>query len=180
MLLGQHEIGSREIDLALAGSADDVKAMQQAYAFGELETSRVVEQRIRLRQNLFASRVLGQYEHCCAFCGLDASSLRGHRLLVASHVKPWAASSNRERLDPRNGIAACTIHDSAFDTGLLSVLPDLTIQRASALERLIQAGDAAERLFGSDTLGERLRVPVNAPGPGPSFLAYHRREIFRD
>ena len=153
--------------------------MQEAYEFGELETSRVVEQRVRLRQHGFASRVLGQYQHCCAFCGLDASGLRGHRLLVASHVKPWAASSNRERLDPRNGIAACTIHDSAFDTGLLTVQPDFAIQRASALERLVQAGDAAERLFGADTLGERLHLPAGVPGPGLGFLAYHRREIFR-
>jgi len=110
---------------------------------------------------------------------LVASGLRGHRLLVASHVKPWAASSNRERLDPRNGIAACTIHDSAFDTGLLAVHPDLTIRRASALEHLIQAGDAAERLFGADTVAERLLVRPDAPGPGPTFLAHHRRAIFQ-
>jgi putative restriction endonuclease len=178
-LLGQHELGTHELGLAVASSADDVKSMQQAYDFGELETSRVVEQRIRLRQHCFASRVLDQYQHRCAFCGLDASTLRGHRLMVASHVKPWASSTNRERLDLRNGIAACTIHDSAFDTGLLTVCPDLSIRRSLALEHLVQSDDAADQLFGTDTIGERLRVPAGASGPGPTFLAYHRREIFR-
>jgi putative restriction endonuclease len=136
-LLGQDEIGAHEIDLALDGATADLHAMEQAYGFDELETTRIVEQRVRLRQHCFASQVLGQYQYCCAFCGLDASTLRGHRLLVASHVKPWAASTNRERLDPRNGVSACTIHDSAFDTGLLTIQRDLTIRRAAPLDRLL-------------------------------------------
>jgi putative restriction endonuclease len=38
------------------------------------------------------------------------------QVLVAGHIKPWKPS---ERLDPRNGLAACPSHDVAFDTGLL-------------------------------------------------------------
>jgi putative restriction endonuclease len=142
ILLGQDEIGARELDLALDGAAADLRAMEQAYGFDGLETTRVVEQRVRLRQHCFASQVLAQYRHHCAFCGLDASTLRGHRLLVASHVKPWAASTSRERLDPRNGVSACTIHDSAFDTGLLTIQRDLTIRRAPALVRLLASNTA--------------------------------------
>jgi putative restriction endonuclease len=199
LLLGQDEIGSRELDLELVASADDLRAMERTYGFGELETSRVVEQRVRLRQHCFASRVLSQYRHRCAFCGLDANLLRRHRLLVASHVKPWAASTSRERLDPRNGVSACTIHDSAFDTGLLSVQRDLTICRASALERLLhpatthgqpspadtttelasRSTSAATHLFGSGTLADRLLIPDGVSGPAPAFLDYHLREIFR-
>ena len=44
-----------------------------------------------------------------------------HRLLIASHIKPWRDSTPAERLDARNGIAACPIHDAASDTGLLTV-----------------------------------------------------------
>ena len=208
LLLGQDEIGSRELDLALAGASDDLRSMEQAYGFAELETSRVVEQRIRLRQHCFANQVLTQYRHRCAFCGFDASRLLGHRLLVASHVKPWAASTNRERLDPRNGVAACTIHDSAFDTGLLTIQRDLTIHRASALKRLLgfdiaddrpssattdgpsptadttidspsRSASAATYLFGPCTLADRLLVPAGISGPTPSYLEYHRRKIFR-
>ncbi len=209
LLLGQDEIGSRELNLALAGASDDLRAMEQNFGFDDLETSRVVEQRVRLRQHCFANQVLTQYLHRCAFCGLDASDLRGHRLLVASHVKPWAASTNRERLDPRNGVAACTIHDSAFDTGLLTIQRDLTIRRAPALERLLSPGTTSDRssaatvdglppppidtirdsaprsasaaahLFGPGVLADRLLVPPGVNGPAPAFLDYHRREVFR-
>ena len=179
VLLGQQEIGAYEVALALAGSTDEIRAMQEAYDFGELATSRVVEQRVRLRQHCFARRVLAQYRHRCAFCGLDTSGLRGHRLLIASHIKPWAASNDRERLDPGNGVAACAIHDSAFDTGLLTVERDLTIRRASDLERLLRPATAIDRLFGAGTLSERLLVPADTSYPQPRFLEYHRNRVFR-
>jgi putative restriction endonuclease len=43
------------------------------------------------------------------------------RMLVAGHIKPWKDSEPSERLDPRNGLAACPSHEVAFDTGLLTV-----------------------------------------------------------
>ena len=76
-------------------------------------------------------------------------------------------------------IAACSIHDSAFDTGLLTVQQDFTICRASALEALLQPDTAVERLFGGATIRERLIVPAGATGPHPNFLKYYAREIFR-
>ncbi|WP_407664684.1 HNH endonuclease [Micromonospora tarensis] len=33
-------------------------------------------------------------------------------MLVASHIKPWRVSTHAERLDPRNGLAACPTHDA--------------------------------------------------------------------
>jgi putative restriction endonuclease len=38
-------------------------------------------------------------------------------MLLAGHIKPWRDSTPIERLDPRNGLAACPAHDVAFDTG---------------------------------------------------------------
>jgi putative restriction endonuclease len=177
-LIGQEEIGARELDLALVDSTADIRAMEETYGFDELATSRIVTQRARLRQHLFANAVLTQYQHHCAFCGFSSGALRGHRLLIASHIKPWAASNNRERLDPRNGIAACPIHDSAFDTGLLTICQDLAIRRASVLEDLLQSDPAVERMFGPATLFERLRVPDGGEGPRPTFLSYHARKVF--
>ncbi|MFN8635990.1 MAG: HNH endonuclease [Chloroflexota bacterium] len=178
-LIGQDELGSREIAVALNDNTEEIRDLQRAYDFGDLETSRIVEQRVRLRQHVFASAVVAQYQHRCAFCGFDASALRGRRLLVASHIKPWAASTNRERLDSRNGIAACAIHDSAFDTGLLTVQADLTVRRAPSLEAVLQPDTAAERLFGPDTLRTRLLVPPDAPGPRAAYLIYHARHVYR-
>jgi putative restriction endonuclease len=178
-LLGQDELGERELDLAFVAGVHDLRALEQTFGFDELATSRIISQRVRLRQHLFATAVLAQYAHHCGFCGFDTSTLLGHRLLIASHIKPWAASNNRERLDPQNGIAACPIHDSAFDTGLLTVQEDLSIRRASALEALLQPGTAIDRLFGAATIREHLLLPDGAVGPHPSLLKYHAREIFR-
>jgi putative restriction endonuclease len=178
-LAGQHELGPGEIAIALDASAADIEAMQQKYGFGDLDTSRIVEQRVRLRQSVFSNAVVAQYHHRCVFCGFDASALRGHRLLTASHIKPWAVSTNRERLDPRNGLAACAIHDVAFDTGLLTVQRDLAIRRASTLVAALQPGTPADHLFGPAALRTCLLIPSHAPGPHPAFLAYHAYHIFR-
>jgi predicted restriction endonuclease len=47
-------------------------------------------------------------------------------MLVAGHIKPWKDSTSAERMDLRNGLAACLSHDLAFDTGLRDaiLLPD--------------------------------------------------------
>lgn len=46
--------------------------------------------------------------------------LRNERLLIASHIKSWAMSSSHERLDSRNGLLLCALHDKLFDSGLIS------------------------------------------------------------
>ena len=89
-LIGQEEIGTRELDLAVATSLADVRAMEAKYGFSDRETTRIIEQCVRLGQHCFANRVLAIYQHRCGVCGLDARPLAGHRLLVASRIKPWA------------------------------------------------------------------------------------------
>ena len=51
-------------------------------------------------------------------------------MLLAGHIKPWKDSSSRERLDPRNGLAACPAHDAAFDKGMITVNGGLHIHLA--------------------------------------------------
>lgn len=41
-------------------------------------------------------------------------------LLIASHIKPWRESDNRERLDPANGLLLAAHVDKLFDRHLLS------------------------------------------------------------
>ncbi len=104
-MLGQEELGSAEIGRVLDESREELGQLEQAFHMGEPQTTRLMEQRVRLGQHRFASQVLAHYEHRCGFCGFAPHKLRHHRLLVASHIKPWARSTNQERLDPSNGIA---------------------------------------------------------------------------
>ena len=54
-----------------------------------------------------------------------------------------------ERLDPRNGLAACPVHDVAFDTGLLTVNGGLRIHVARSLAGAVQSDPLARQYLWS-------------------------------
>lgn len=76
---------------------------------------------------------------------------------MASHVKPWRDSTNQERTDPRNGVAACPVHDAAFDAGLLTVNGGLRIHHSEPLRHSLAHDEGSSRFFGQDAIVERLR-----------------------
>ncbi|WP_427071281.1 HNH endonuclease [Lysinibacillus fusiformis] len=68
----------------------------------------------RIGQGKF-KRLLIERECKCALCGVTDP-----RVLIASHIKPWSASTNEERLDENNGLLLCPNHDALFDKHLIS------------------------------------------------------------
>lgn len=108
---------------------------------------------------------------------LRPRSLRHTGLLIASHIKPWRASTDRERLDPHNGVAACPVHDRAFDGGLLTVNGGYRIHRSAPLQASLAADAGSERYFGEAVLRSRLIVPEQG-APRARYLAYHQEHIF--
>ena len=76
---------------------------------------------------MFAQNVMTNCGGRCVFCGLNPGPFGGKRMLVARHIKPWKDSTSTERLDLRNGLAACPSHDVAFDTGLITVDASLQV-----------------------------------------------------
>ncbi|MFV1959462.1 MAG: HNH endonuclease [Planctomycetota bacterium] len=177
-LLGQDEIRTPELDLASKETEKRQRALQEAYDLTPAATSRLVEQRVRLGQHRFARATLENYAYACGFCGLAPGPLEGRRLLVASHIKPWRECAAAERLDFRNGIAACPTHDVAFDEGLLAVNGGLRIHRARPLEDLMVRDAPAARFFGDRILGPRLHLPSNAEPPAEKYLRYHLEHVF--
>ena len=178
MLLGQEELGSPELGIVLDEHRDDTGVATLRTWLGDRGTERLVEQRVRFGQHRFAAAVLSAFDRRCGFCGLSPSGLERAGLLVASHVKPWAACANdRERLDPRNGIAACPTHDRAFDGGLLTVNGGLRIHRAPRLEARL-ADRVTESFFGTGVVGERLLLGANGKRPAKRYLDYHRMHVF--
>jgi hypothetical protein len=43
-----------------------------------------------------------------------------YRLLIASHIKPWAKSNSQEQLDPHNSFMFTPTFDFLFDRGFMS------------------------------------------------------------
>lgn len=132
------------------------------------ESQRLV--RVRLVQSFFRDAVLASYEYRCAMCRLDLPEL-----LNASHIIPWKSNVER-RADPRNGLALCSIHDRAFDRGLLAVTDSysvLTSKRAKA-----KPSGRLHQIALLDVEGQAIFLPKRFL-PDPMALAYHREHVFQ-
>ncbi len=70
--------------------------------------------KVRVNQSTFRQQLTNRYEHCC-LCGVTNTSL-----LIASHIKPWAESDAKEKLDVNNGLLLCPNHDKLFDNGYIT------------------------------------------------------------
>lgn len=174
--LGQEELVGVDLEAILAGRAETHCHVLDADV---QSTSRLLEMRVRVGQSRFARQVLTNYGHACAFCGFSPGDLRGLGLLVASHIKPWAKCDDRERLDGRNGLAACPMHDRAFDQGLLLVNGGLRVHRSPELVAQTRRDGRAEAYFGDRVLAPTLLLPEGATPPGERYLAWHKAEVWR-
>ena len=173
-LLGQEELSVRTLETVVNVRATSHRLREMA---GEHETTRLVEQSVRLGQHRFARSVLANYGHTCAFCGFAPQSLPRHKLLVASHIKPWAYCDDRERLDVRNGVAACGLHDAAFDTGLITVNGGLRVHRARRLKLSVKQDPGSDNYF-ETMLRSELVLPAEAVRPGDPYLEWHQNRIY--
>lgn len=142
------------------------------------DTERILVAATRVGQHVFASHVLANCGHRCVFCGLAPRSFQAPRMLTASHIKPWRDSNNRERLDHRNGLAACPTHDVAFDTGLLTVDSLLRIHTAGQLATAIARDEITRRYFDRPPLRDVLLLPELADEPAVEYLHWHHQRIF--
>lgn len=68
----------------------------------------------RYGQGKYREQLLEQ----CRFCPFTMIS--DERLLIASHIKPWAAASKTEKIDPYNGYMLSPLYDKLFDKGFIT------------------------------------------------------------
>ncbi len=167
-LLGQDELDSSALEASLR---DQITRHAAGGAWSERETERILLAAVRVGQHVFALHVLRNCGSRCVFCGL-------RRMLLAGHIKPWKDSTPSERLDPRNGLAACPAHDVAFDTGLLTVNGGLRIHTARSLADAVRADPLARQYYGRPPLCETLILPPDALAPARKYLDWHRQKVF--
>jgi putative restriction endonuclease len=174
-LLGQEEIDDSVLEAELR---DRLAGRDLGEKWTLQETERVLKAAARVGQHLFARTVMVNCGGRCVFCGLKPDVFGGKRMLVASHIKPWRDSTASERLDPRNGLAACPAHDIAFDTGLLTVNGGLRVHLARPLADAVQADPVTRHYYGHPPLQPSLLLPAGAPAPRRKYLDWHRQNIF--
>jgi putative restriction endonuclease len=174
-LLGQEELDISALEAELR---EQIARHPAASGWPDPETERILLAAARVGQHVFAQQVLANCGSRCVFCGLSPAAFGAKRMLLAGHIKPWKDSTPGERLDPRNGLAACPAHDVAFDTGLLSVNGGLRIHVARSLADAVQNDPLARQYYGHPPLGEVLLLPPGAQVPARKYLDWHRQKIF--
>jgi len=174
-LLGQDELSPSTLENAFK---DQIAKAAATTTWTEQETERILLAAARVGQHLFAQNVLANCGGRCVFCGLNPNPFGGKRMLVAGHIKPWKDSTSTERMDLRNGLAACPSHDVAFDTGLLTVDAALQVHVSGALADAVRKDPLTRQYYGRPPLRDTIMLPDQAQLPGRKYLDWHQANIF--
>ncbi|HKR61616.1 MAG TPA: HNH endonuclease [Pyrinomonadaceae bacterium] len=134
-------------------------------------TERMASRRDRRGQQFFRQTVINSYGVCCCISGINVP-----RLLVASHIKPWR-DFPEERLNPRNGLCLSSLHDAAFDDGLITLDKKLCLVLGKRLKGYFPQAMLEESFVPFE--GKKIRLPKKIAEPDPDFLHHHRDVIFR-
>ncbi len=105
----------------------------------------------------------------CSYCPFTL--VNDERLLIASHIKPWAVSDDNEKVDPKNGFALTPTYDKLFDGGYMTMLDDKTIEVSPWVSPMNQ-----KRL----NIYSGMKVPkLQLDDERCAYLEYHRTNIFK-
>ncbi|WP_125571103.1 HNH endonuclease [Lacticaseibacillus songhuajiangensis] len=131
-------------------------------------TNRVSLANQRIGQNVLAEIVKNNYDYRCAVTGINT-----REFLIASHIIPWAKSSNR-RLDPSNVICLSPLWDKAFDQGFITIDARTKAIRESPRVRR----DSNLRAELDRFAGNTIYLPA-VGAPSADALEYHNDVVFK-
>ena len=96
--------------------------------------------------------------------------INDERLLIASHIKPWAASDDIEKIDSQNGFILSPLYDKLFDRGFITFTPDKVMHVSNWI-----TPKNCERMFLKDkTFIQRLPLTPKRC----NYLEFHRSSVF--
>jgi putative restriction endonuclease len=118
----------------------------------------------RIGQGKYRKQLLEQ----CPFCPVTLVS--DDRLLIASHIKPWASSEQHEKTDPKNGFMFTPTIDYLFDSGFITFEDNKKMIVSPWLSK-----PTIHRLN-----IKPMRVIDQLPVSGrEKYLSYHRAKVFK-
>ncbi len=97
------------------------------------------EEETNARENISKARNgQGKYReellNQCRFCPF--TMIADERLLIASHIKPWAAADDNDKVDPYNGYMLSPMYDKLFDRGFITFTSDRHVKLSQFLSKL--------------------------------------------
>jgi hypothetical protein len=136
----------------------DIETIISDPSISSTEKSSLIKARIG--QGTFRQRLIGLWGGC------SVTAFKDSNLLVASHIKPWRASSNAERLDKFNGLLLIPNLDRAFDAGLVTFEKDGAIRVSPQMSEPGKLG-----------IEQKLRVALKPENE--IYMEFHRAKVFR-
>lgn len=129
------------------------------------DTSKTIEAKIRLGQSGFRKSLLKKLKTC------PITGISEEKILMASHIKPWAVSNDFERLDLNNGFIFSPTIDKLFDAGLITFEENkkLIISSTLSAANIDKIGIIAGKKY--------TKLPLESR---KNYLDYHRDNIFID
>ena len=98
-------------------------------------------------------------------------------MLVAGHIKPWKDSTSAERLDLRNGLAACPATTWPSTPACSPWKPAFKCTSPARWPTLSR-GSSTRQYYGRPPLLDTILLPDQAQLPGRKYLVWHRTNIF--
>ncbi|QXO19036.1 HNH endonuclease [Vibrio ostreae] len=145
-------------DLAQIDVNADIRQVMSDKKLTDTEKSIMVK--TRMGQGLFRSQLVQMWGGCAV------TGYRNTQLLLASHIKPWRDSNNRERLDKFNGLLLLANLDKAFDLGFISFDDNGKVLISGYLEA-------------PEVIGLREDMSFRIIREHKPYLAHHRSELFK-
>ena len=118
----------------------------------------------RIGQGEYRKNLLDQ----CPFCPITLIS--DDRLLIASHIKPWAVSNAFEKTDPKNGFMFTPTFDHLFDRGFISFTDD---------KRTILSPFLSNMTYSKLGISDNKLIPQLPIEGRELYLEYHRSNILK-
>lgn len=115
----------------------------------------------RVGQGYYRQQIIDKWNGMCPITGIDIKSI-----LISSHIVRWSESTDKERLDPENGILLSPIFDSLFDRYLISFKDngELLISKKLNQKNVIK-------------LGLRKDIKINVSKGMIKYLIRHRKKF---
>ena len=127
------------------------------------------------KKNILTARV-GQGEYRskllleCPFCPF--TMVNDERLLIASHIKPWAKSNDDEKIDPKNVFILTPTYDRLFDQGFITFSNEKKLIVSPWITPMNQ-----KRL----SIYNGMKIPyLPMDSKREEYLEYHRKNIYKE
>jgi putative restriction endonuclease len=124
----------------------------------------------RVNQGFFRAAVLSAYGGKCCITGVSVP-----QLLVASHIIPWSVRTDT-RTNPRNGLLLNSVHDKAFDAGLITITTDYEVNVSKYMHEFLP--DRIIKEWFVDYAGKKIAMPEKFL-PSKEYIRWHNENIFK-